>query len=157
MVTIGTDSYGNEVGLTAFALLRGIAIALPTGSTQTLDEYKTTLLISAMDNNETKSYLGVKTVSTQALQFPRYGIIIDSYDIDSTTVPTDIVKAQYIAALKIYEGYDLQSTLGQSIKREKVSSLETEYQDYTSGAETHRALDDILSPFIQSGSKVVRV
>lgn len=157
MVTVGTDSYGNESGLTAFALLRGIAIALPTGSTQTLDEYKTTLLIKAMDNNESKSYLGVKTVSTQTLQFPRSGVVIDSHLIDSATVPTDIVKAQYIAALKIYEGYDLQSTLGQTIKREKVSVLETEYQDYSSNVEQHRALDDILRNFVQSGVKVTRV
>jgi len=41
-----------------------------------------------------------------------------------------------IAALLIDSGSDLQSTLTQTIKREKVSVLETEYADYSTGAET---------------------
>ena len=43
-----------------------------------------------------------------------------------------------------------------AVKRRKVGPLETEYADYTNSAEQHRALDDILSPFIKSGIKVVR-
>lgn len=156
MVTVGTDSYGDESGLTSFALLRGITISLPTGSTQTLDEYKTTLLIKSMDYLEVQNYLGVKTVSTQALQFPRAGIVIDGYTIDSATVPTDIVKAQYVGALLISQGYELQSPLTQTIKRRKVGPLETEYQDYSTPAETFRSLDSVLYPYIQSGVKIIR-
>lgn len=156
MVTVGTDSYGTESGLTSFATARGITIVLPTGSTQTLDEYKTTLLIKSMDYVEVQNFKGMKTLPTQPLQFPRIGISIGGYEIDSSTVPNDIIKAQYIGALKVYEGFDLQSSLGQTIKREKVASLETEYADYSSSAEQHRALDDILSQYVQSSLKVIR-
>ena len=156
MVTIGTDSYVTEAELTAYATARGITIAG--------DE--SVLLIKAMDYIETRCYIGIKTVYNQALQFPR--ILCDDYfsqypqnyytpcPYDSATVPTDIKNAQMIAALLIDGGSDLQSSLGQAIKREKVSVLETEYADYTDGSENHRALNDILRPFIQSGMRVVR-
>lgn len=167
MVTVGTDSYVTETELSDYATARGITIA---GD-------KSVLLIKAMDYLESRQFIGTKTVYNQALQFPRilcddtylyrnyeyYSMYPQNYfnnsqpcPYDNNTVPNEIKKAQMIAALLIDGGADLQSSLGQAIKREKVSVLETEYQDYTSGAEQHRALDDILRPFLQSGMKVVR-
>lgn len=163
VIIVGTNSYVTEAELTTYASDRGITIAATD---------KTVLLIKAMDYLESRCFIGTKTVYNQPLQFPR--ILCDSsyanYEYysaypqnylqpcpyDSETVPNEIKKAQMIAALLIDSGYDLQSTLGQAIKREKVSVLETEYQDYTIGAEQHRALDDILRQFLKSGMKVVR-
>ena len=161
-VTVGTDSYVTELELTAYATARGITI---TGD-------ESVLLIKAMDWLETRSFIGTKTIYNQALQFPR--ILCDSsysnYDYyssypqnysqpcayDSATVPNEIKKAQMIAALLIDSGYDLQSTLKQQVKRRKLEGLEIEFQDYSTSAEQHRSLNDILAPFLQSGLKVVR-
>lgn len=165
-ITVGTNSYVTEAELTTYATDRGITITA-------LD--KTVLLIKAMDYIETRIYIGTKTVYNQPLQFPRTlcssANAYDSYDgfspypqnyyyqpceYDNLTVPSEIKKAQMIASLLIDTGYDLQSTLGQSIKREKVGPLETEYQDNTSGYEQHRALNDILRPFIENSMRAVR-
>jgi len=164
-IIVGTNSYVTEEELAAYASDRGITISAVDS---------TVLLIKAMDYLESRQFIGVKTVYNQPLQFPR--VLCDTYGqfgipyyfnqypqnynspcpYDSSTVPNEIKKAQMIAALLIDSGYDLQSTIKQAVKRRKVGPLETEYADYTNSAEQHRALDDILSPFIKSGIKVVR-
>lgn len=153
---VGTDTYVTEAELTAYATKRGVTI---TGDLSVL-------LTKALDYLETRSFIGTKTVYNQPLQFPR--ILCDDYfsqypqnyytpcAYDSATVPTEIKKAQMIAALLIDSGYDLQSTLKQQVKRRKLEGLEIEFQDYSSSAEQHRSLNDILAPFLQSGLKVVR-
>ena len=159
-LTVGTDTYVSEAELTSYATKRGVTII---GNLSVL-------LTKALDYIETRNFIGTKTIYNQALQFPRilcndpylnYSYYPQGYHTpcayDSVTVPTEIKTAQCIAALLIDGGSDLQSTLGQAIKREKVSVLETEYQDYTSGAEQFRALDDILRNFVSSGVKVTRV
>ena len=157
-ITVGTNSYVTEAELTTYATDRGITFTATD---------KTVLLIKAMDYIETRNYIGTKTVYNQALQFPRIlcGDIYSQYPqnyytpcaYDSLTVPTEIKTAQCIAALLIDGGSDLQSTLTQTIKREKVSVLETEYADYSTNVEQFRALDDILRNFVSSGVKVTRV
>lgn len=136
-VTVGIDSYVTEDELTAYAGNRGVSI---TGD-------KSILLYRAMDYIETRNYSGYKTDEMQALQFPRNG---------DTEVPTDIKNAQIIGAIIIGQGEDLQATLGQSVKRKKLATMEIEYQDNTSGQSTFTALDDILGKYIVSGCKVVR-
>jgi len=69
-VTIGTDSYGDESGLDAHATRYGITISLPTGSTLTLAQYKTTLLYRSMDYLETRKFKGLNHHPT-AYQLPR--------------------------------------------------------------------------------------
>lgn len=165
VIIVGTNSYVTEAELTTYASDVGQTIASAD---------KSVLLIRAMRYLETRNYIGTKTVYNQPLQFPR--ILCDNtypygnYDYfsmypqnysqpcpyDSTTVPNEIKNAQMIAALLIDSGYDLQSTLTQQVKRRKVGPLETEYQDYSSSAEQHRSLNDILAPFLQSGLRVVR-
>src|SRR3990167_1207309 len=81
---------------------------------------------------------------------------IRSFVLCSLTVPNEIKKAQMIAALLIDGGSDLQSTVSQAVKREKVDVIEVEYQDYTTSAQQFTALNDILRPFIQSGLRVSR-
>ena len=135
-ITVGTNSYVTEAELTTYATDRGITIV-------TVD--KTVLLIKAMDYLETRQFIGTKTVYNQPLQFPRI-LCGDVYpfnqyplnqypqnyhnnmlcEYDSLTVPTPIKNAQMIAALLIDSGYDLQSTLGQAVKRKKLATMEIE-------------------------------
>lgn len=138
-LTVGTDTYVTVAEFTAYALKRGVTLAAGQ------DEI---YLTKAMDYLESRIYCGYKTDSTQALQFPRDG---------NTTVPQGIKNAQCIASILIGQGNDLQGNISQAVKREKVDTLEVEYQDGTSGATSYTALNDALRPFIQSGIKGARV
>ena len=159
-IIVGTNSYVTEAELTAYATDRGVTIVAAD---------KAVLLIKAMDYIETRMFIGTKTVYNQPLQWPRilcgstlysqYPLNYNSVpcEYDSATVPTQIKNAQMIAALLIDSGYDLQSTLSQAVKREKVDVIEVEYQDNTTSSEQFRSLNDILRPFLQSGMRAVRV
>ena len=143
-ITVGTNSYVTEAELTAYATDRGITISNDTS----------VLLIKAMDYIETRMYISSKYDTAQALQFPRWSIL----DYDDDVVPTEIKNAQMIAALLIDSGKDLQPTIGQSVKREKVDVIEVEYQDgSTTGSNQFRALNDILRPFLYPTNRGIRV
>ena len=166
-----TIGYVTDDDLTAYATARGITL---TGD-------KLVLLTKSLDYIETRSYIGSKTIVTQTLQWPRtlcgspYGQLTSNYyalnsfpqgyntiqqcQYDNETVPTEIKNAQMIGAILIDQGYDLQPTIGQSVKREKVDVIEVEYQDGSvSGSNQFKALNDILRPFLaNSGMKAYRV
>ena len=159
-ITVGTNSYTTIAELDTYCTDRGITLTAAT------DEAKSILLIKAMDFLEVQKYKGVKTVSTQSLQFPRvicgYGSNYDrlnaypstSYqtyiacDYDSETVPEEIKKAQIVAAIFTDSGEDLQPIVGKAVKREKVGSLEVEYQNYSSETNSYTQLNALLSPFL---------
>ena len=164
IIVVGTNSYATEAELTTYASDRGITITAAD---------KTVLLIKAMDYLETRQFIGTKTLYNQALQFPRiicgstlynqyplnqYPLNYNSIpcEFDNLTVPTPIKNAQLIAALLIDAGYDLQSTLGQAVKSEKVDVIEVVYQDNTSSSQQFRSLNDILRPFLNNSMRAVR-
>lgn len=62
------------------------------------------LLIKAMDYLEAKRtrYQGVKSLNTQPLQWPRAGVSIDNYGINSDVIPTELVSAQCELAIAAY-------------------------------------------------------
>jgi len=147
---VGTDSYVTEAEIQAYADKRGISI---TGDI-------TILGIKAMDYIEVQSYKSTKTVSTQALQFPRILCSMYSTDCeyDNDEVPNDIKNAQIVAALLVDGGNDLQPIEGRATKKEKVDVLEVEYMDSASNSNTYTQLDDLLRPFVtSSGLRTVRI
>lgn len=158
-ITVGTNSYATEAELTTYATDRGITITAAD---------KTVLLIKAMDYLEVNLYKGYKTVSTQALQFPRV-LCADIYsqypqgyipcEYDSATVPTNIKTAQIVAALLIDSGEDLNPTLGKTVIRKKVGPLETEYKDNSTDTKSFTQLNALIAPFLASGGglKLTRV
>lgn len=148
-IIVGTNSYVTVTELETYATDRGITIIADT----------TILLIKSMDYIETRQYKSVKTVADQALEFPRI-LCASGYncEYDNETVPDDIKTAQIVGALYIDDGEELQPTLTQSIKSEKVDVLEIEYQDNTSASSTFTKLNDLLRPFLSNtGLKTVRV
>ena len=130
-IVVGENSYVTELELTDYASARDITI---TGNTETL-------LIKAMDYIEVQSYYGEKTDEGQDLEFPRNG---------DTDVPAKIKAAQIIAALLIDSGENLFPTGTQAVKRERVASIEIEYQDNTSARSSYTQLNALLSPFLAS-------
>lgn len=145
-VTVGTDSYGNETGLAAYATARGITISGDA----------TELLYKAMDWLEYQPFKNEKYDYDQALQFPRLPNQYWEGDTEGE-VPDDIVTAQYIAAILIDDGNDLNQVVGRATKREKVDVIEVEYKDSSNDSPYYPQLTRILSRFLAStgGSFIV--
>jgi len=151
IIVVGENSYVTVAELETYASDRGISISASD---------KTVLLIKSMDYLETRQYKSYKTVSTQALEFPR--VLCSMYSVDceydNDEVPDDIKTAQIVAALYVDSGEELQATLTQTVKREKVDVLEVEYMDNSMQSNTFTKLDDLLRPFLKnSGVQGVRI
>lgn len=147
-VVVGTNSYGDETGLQAYADARGVTISGDL----------TQLLIGAMDWLEIQAYKYFKYSSDQVLQFPRS---TTTYDVDAGTVPPEVIVAQYVAALLIDGGEDLNPTVERAVKEEEVfQAVRTEYMDTASETTRYPQLTSLLRRWLAStgGSfEVIRV
>lgn len=138
----GANSYATEAELQAYADARGV----------TLSGVLEQLLIKAMDYLESLSYKGMKTSSTQPLQWPRSGAVVDGYSVASDEIPTRLVQGQLATALAIDAGNDPLAPVEPAVKREKVGPLETEYQDGASARTYDAASLAALRPLMAAGS-----
>ena len=142
-VVVGTDSYATEAELLAYATARGI----------TISGDQTQLLIRAMDFLENQRFIGYKAASDQALQWPRTGVMIDGWDIDSTVTPNKVKVAQMEVALSMDADSDPMAVTDPDVKSQTVGTISITYQDKSS---TKRPkIDTALSGLIESGIKVV--
>lgn len=149
-VTVGTDSYGDETGLQDYADARGVTIAGDL----------TQLLIKAMDYIESRQYTGNRydLTTPQPLEFPRDWTPLY---VPLGTVPQDVITAQYVAALLIDSGEDLQPVVGRALKRQRVEgAVEREWMDNASETKRYPQLSALLGQFMASSGTsfaVVRV
>jgi hypothetical protein len=112
-----SNSYVSESDLATYASDRGITI---TGTAAVL-------IIQAMDYLESRQFLGTKSDIDQALQWPRFGVEVDAYYVDSDEIPTLLKQAEMEICIAIDGGVDPLANLGRETKREKVGDLEVEY------------------------------
>jgi len=142
-VVVGTDSYATEAELLAYATARGI----------TISGDQTQLLIRAMDYLENQRFIGYKAASDQSLQWPRTGVVIDGWDIDSTVTPNKVKVAQMEVALSMDADSDPMAVTDPDIKTQSVGTISITYQDNSS---TKRPkIDAALSGLVESGIKVI--
>lgn len=99
---------------------------------------------------------GARATSTQALDWPRYGVIADGYEVASTVVPVAVSRACAELALRA-SADDLSPDLERGIKRERVDVIETEYDTASPQAKRFRAVDQLLSAYLTGGGAFVRV
>ena len=103
------------------------------------------LIIRAMDYIENNyTYQGAKLISTQALQFPR---LING----ETVYPIAIKNALCELALKANSGDLLQDT-GKTTIREKVGTLEVEYDANQDDLTSYNYVNKLLAPYLVSTS-----
>ena len=112
-----SNSYVSEADLATYATDRGITI---TGTAAVL-------IIQAMDYLESRQFLGTKSDIDQALQWPRFGVELDSYYVDSDEIPTLVKQAEMEICIAIDGGVDPLANQSRETKREKVGDLEVEY------------------------------
>lgn len=99
-------------------------------------------------------WAGRRVYQHQALDWPRYNVVVDGFIVPSTTVPADVVNACIDLAVRAGSGEDLLPDLdtgSNAIKKDKTGPLETEYfQNTTDARERFVAVDALLAPYFGS-------
>lgn len=101
-------------------------------------------------------WTGYRINSTQALDWPRSWVVVDTYPVASNAVPSDIANACADLALKAASG-DLAEDLTRGIVREKVGPLETEYDRNSPQSVRYRAVDMALAPYLAGAGANARL
>jgi len=137
-----SNSYASEAELIVYAGDRGVVI---TG-------IESELLITAMDYIEQQTFKGTKNTQPQALQWPRYGVVVDSYVIESDTIPQLLKDCQMEAALAVDAGNNPSGSVERSTKRETLGPMTVEYMDGARDKVYNKALETKLTKLLQRGS-----
>ncbi len=124
---VGTNSYVARTDADAY-----LADSLRAGAEwEFLDETtKDRALVTAARLLERQRWTGTKTVSTQAMQWPRTGAVDrDGEPIDDTTVPNAVKEAQMELAYELTAdgAQETKSDTGDRTKRLKAGDVEVEY------------------------------
>ena len=93
---------------------------------------------------------GVRYTEDQALDWPRFGVIRDSWAVVYDEVPVEVARACAELALKSSSG-DLNPDLKQSKLSVTVGPIRTEYDKNSPQWKRYRAIDMILAPFLKAG------
>lgn len=108
------------------------------------------------------NWLGSKRLSTQALDWPRDGVVIfgTEYIQPNSIIPNEIKNACCILASKASTSA-LFTDKERAVKREKVDVLETEYSEYDTTEKTYREVESMLGRYMTGGGsrglQVVRI
>lgn len=104
-----------------------------------------------MEQNYRLRWKGTRLLRAQALSWPRYGAIVDSWEIESTVVPADVANACADLALKALAG-PLTQDQTRAVIREKVGPLETEYSAYSPQGTRYVSVCNALAPYLTGGA-----
>jgi hypothetical protein len=143
------NSYVSEAECTAYLAARGKTIA---GT-------KEVAIIKAMDFMRQKyrgRWQGIKKTDAQALDWPRYDVLVDGYSVLSTIVPVEVKNACCELAFRA-DTEDLMADLTQGVKREKIDVIEVEYDTSSSQQKRYAAVESILGPYLTGASNMVRL
>lgn len=121
-------------------------------------QLKEVALRKAAQYLDTKIFQGIKVASTQALEWPRYNVVIEGYDVLSNSIPADIKTAQMEAAL-IASTQSLTPNLSNgAVIEETVGKITKRYSDYTKdGGKKWSLVDKLLAGYVASGGNFHRV
>lgn len=95
---------------------------------------------------------GLRVNSTQALDWPRVGVIANGYYVLSSIVPAQVANACAELALRSLSG-PLLADLTRAKTRTKIDAIEVEYDKNSDEQTRFVAVDAMLKPLMCSGSK----
>lgn len=94
---------------------------------------------------------GRRSYFTQALSWPRWGVIVDGFPIYATVVPPEVAAACADLALKAAAG-DLNADLTTRVVTKKVGPIETQFDRYSPQQVRYPSIEMMLRPFLKAGS-----
>ena len=92
---------------------------------------------------------GVRYTETQALDWPRAGVVRDSWAVDTDEVPIEVQNAEAELALKSASD-DLLADQTQGVVKEKVGVIEVEYSEHSPARVRYSFIDAMLRPYLNS-------
>jgi len=118
------NSFTTDAELTAYALARGVT--LPATEAE-----RDVLQIKAVDYLFSKESLmqGSRIAKTQALMYPRNGVSVHGFDVDSDEIPEQLKSAQLEAGIALSTQEILINSSSSNVTKEKVDVIEVEYSD----------------------------
>ena len=148
-IVSGAESYCTVEYATAYHAARGNA-AWAALATDTIREQCLRKGTDFMRQAYRSRWQGVKVDEDQALDWPRYDVVVDGYTVDSDIVPAEVKNACAELALRASEG-DLLADQSQGVIREKVGQIEVEYDRSSPQQARYSAIDAMLSPYLLAG------
>lgn len=153
-IVANADSYITVIEYNAWADARFGA----TRTTRPADDTEAEALIyRAMDYFEAQSFQGYTSIETQPLQWPRVGVYIDGYYVESTAIPKEVKTSLYELAYSEEQGNSDLAPVGQKVKREKADVVEIEYADGSSSTTYNRAVSSAMKKLLASGGGQLQV
>lgn len=149
-LTVGTNSYISLEDAKTYFADRLNSIEWDNAA----DADKSKALIQATQIIDQKDFKGYKSINTQALKFPRIGLIDDGFDVDGSTVPKRVKDA--VCELAIWclsEDYTEPNDLA-GYQRIKIAVIEVETRQASKAMPP--MVSKLLSPFMFSGTRIVR-
>lgn len=148
-IVASANSYIDLAGIKAYASARGVTL----GADAIIEQQS----VKAIDYIEglRNRFQGNKVSQTQSLQFPRYGIWIDGFEVAKTSIPNELVKAQCQLICEQANSVTIMPTQSEpAIKKEVVGPIETEYAVATGTITTPvmTAVDALLEPLFKNNT-----
>lgn len=137
----GANSYNTEAELTTYAADRGV----------TLTAAANVLLVSAMDDLESRAYKGEQLHN---LQWPRSGLT----NVAEDEIPANIKQAQLVAAIGFDQGKSALNTPEQIITSEKTDVITVTYSEKGLAAgynNTLPLLNRLLKPYLNTLGRAI--
>ena len=147
-----SNSFVTDAEYTEYATLKGLSVAATTtGREQDL--------LAAIDYIKAQecNIQGCRVSSTQSMLFPRTGVWLYGWSINSDTIPNELKNAQMEAAAYNTDGNLLNNSSITNTKSEKLDGLQVEY--FNGGKRSNVNLQRVnsqLSALMKDTDKLVR-
>lgn len=102
---------------------------------------------------------GCRASSTQALAWPRYDVVVDGYDLDSTIIPKQVRDAVCELALKALAGELVADVSPQQLVEQTVGPITRKFapEERNGGQKLYPYVDSLLGPLVSGGSGQIRL
>lgn len=140
-IVSGANSYISEADLATYAADRGI----------TIEGIPADIIIQGMDYIESLNYKGVKSTSTQGLQWPRFNVEVDGYLIASDIIPQLLIEGLAETVLAVDAG---NSPLGDVERKQQqvvVGNVSVTYANSSASSTIVTKISSKLNKLLESG------
>lgn len=149
------ESYVSVEGANSYHLNRGNAAWAGLAS-DTVREQMLRRATDYMEQAYAGQWKGDRATDTQALSWPRSGVVVHGYSVASDVVPLAVQRACAELALRAISG-DLSPDLSAQVKQETVGQISVTYADGARQQVKFQAVDGLLSGLLCGPAAAIKV
>lgn len=127
-----------------------------TGRTDISDAQAEAYILRAMDYFESRVFQGTKASETQALQWPRNGIVIDGFGKDGNEIPPEVQTSIYELAYGFEQGYGANDPVPRETISESVGNLSVTYKNGSADRTLTPAATHAMRKLVKPTGRVYR-